>query len=115
MDPSDTAAFYASELKEVCQSQIYAVRSVGAVTSIPSSDSPSAEIEITLLEGTSIVVNLSLAGYRVVGREGPTFELLDYLLELESPMWSAKRMQILTAILEELSRQETENNLRQTS
>jgi len=109
MDPSDTATFYASELEKVGEEQIYAVKSVGPVTSIPSSDSPSAEIEITLLEGTSIIVNLSLAGYRVVGREGPTFELLDYLLELESPMWSARRMQVLTAILEELSRQEIEN------
>jgi hypothetical protein len=65
MEPSDTTTFYASELEKVGEEQIYAVQSVGPVTSIPSSDSPSAEIEITLLEGKSIVVNLSLAGYRV--------------------------------------------------
>jgi hypothetical protein len=65
MEPSNTALFYHSELERAANEQRFGVRAIGNVTSITLVGNPSAEIGITLLEGHDIVVNLSLAGYRV--------------------------------------------------
>jgi len=106
MEPSNTLSFYCSELGRTASEQTFGVKDIGKVTSATVAGNPSAEIEITLLEGWAVVVNLSLAGYRIVGREGPTFETLDYLLEAESLMWSTRRMEVLMEKLREVREEE---------
>ena len=69
MEHSDTFAWYRDELHRAAQEQLFGVTSVGKLREYTEeelqSDVPSAEIPITLLEGNTINVRLSLAGYSV--------------------------------------------------
>jgi hypothetical protein len=47
---------------------------------------------------------------KIVGRQGPSFETLDYLLESESPMWWARRIEVLMAKLGEVREREGEED-----
>jgi len=107
MEHSDTFAWYRDELHRAAQEELFGVAAVGKLREYSEeelqSDVPSAEIPITLLEGNTINVRLSLAGYSIPGeKEDYHHSTLDNLLRSVSPKWNERREEELCAILDKL-------------
>ena len=69
MEHSDLFAWYREELHRAAQEQLFGVAAIGKLEECSNAELqngvPSAQIPITLLEGNTITVRISLSGYSV--------------------------------------------------
>ncbi|EJD41235.1 hypothetical protein AURDEDRAFT_115509 [Auricularia subglabra TFB-10046 SS5] len=92
-------SFYSAELARSLKEQQSRVRSTAPI----ASTNQEATAAIHLLEGTSIVVRLTAAGYEVVGRpQTRHYETLDDLLLAESSQYAHRGMELLFSKLEHI-------------
>ncbi|KAH9982776.1 hypothetical protein BGW80DRAFT_45331 [Lactifluus volemus] len=97
---NEVVDFYRHELARALNEQSFGV-SRSEITNFTENG---AEATITLLEGQTINVVLSSAGYQV-STQGGHYETLDDLLAVTSPVYTTKRMETLMARLEGLVHQ----------
>ncbi|KAI0049276.1 hypothetical protein FA95DRAFT_1489595 [Auriscalpium vulgare] len=100
--PQHPDNFYRTELEQALSEQVFGVARGDVIRSTPED----AAALITLLEGPDIEVGLSSAGYTISGRgdvRQAKYETLDDLLVATSPLYAAKRMEVLFAKLQEIA------------
>ncbi|KAH9997770.1 hypothetical protein BJV74DRAFT_768294 [Russula compacta] len=97
-EQNEIAEFYRRELAQALNEQAFGI-SHSEVTRFTENE---AEAIVTLLEGKTINVVLSYAGYKVWGQER-FYETLDDLLSSTSPIYAAKRVETLMARLQGLA------------
>ncbi|KAF8322635.1 hypothetical protein DL93DRAFT_2151828 [Clavulina sp. PMI_390] len=107
MTSVDAREFYVGELRRAVNEQRFGVAEIGDVSLSVPPGSPGAIVHIRLLEDKMIKVKLNLDGYRVVSlgsaSRGRKFETIEGLLELESPVWNQRRMEILMSKLSRIA------------
>ncbi|KAI9454829.1 hypothetical protein F5148DRAFT_1227913 [Russula earlei] len=96
---NDVREFYRRELTRALNEQRFGISSGSEVTRFTENE---AEAKLTLLEGETIHVVLSSAGYKV-STQVRIYETLDDLLASTSPAYAAQRFSILVSRLQELS------------
>jgi len=94
-EQSEVADFYRRELAQALNEQSFGITR-SEITRFSENE---AEATITLLEGRTVDVVLSPAGYKVEERY---YETLDDLLSFSSPSYAAKRVEALMERLQGL-------------
>jgi len=107
MEHPDPFTWYQEELQRAAQEQLFGVTAVGKLKEYSNeelqNDVPSAQIPITLLEGATINVKVSHAGYSILGENNNlNYTTLDDLLQSVSPEWNERRKEELCARLDKI-------------
>ncbi|KIK57208.1 hypothetical protein GYMLUDRAFT_764010 [Collybiopsis luxurians FD-317 M1] len=102
LDPSE---FYLNELERALSEQAAAINSF----SITSSSSLQATASVTLLEGNTVIIQLTDRGYHLEATQ-TVFEAIEDLLQSVSPLFSQQKQALLINALTELSSQQNSSD-----
>ncbi|KAF7299563.1 hypothetical protein HMN09_00961500 [Mycena chlorophos] len=93
------SGFCGEELRNALTEEAAAIHSFQMTTA----EQLRATASVTLLEGRTVSVCLTMSGYSIVDEDGPVFESIEQLLRSASKMYERQRQEALMAALANLS------------